>query len=78
MIRFPKKKSKISIEIVTNTIWISIILAMIFALPPLAIFGGIYLLTGNLVIGAIVGFGTHFIILAFSSQISKFLTKIMN
>lgn len=78
MIRFPKKKSKISIEIITNTIWISIILAIIFALPPLTIFGGIYLLTGNLVIGAIVGFGIHFIILAFSSQISKFLTKVMN
>jgi len=78
MIKFPKKKTKISTEIVTKTIWISTFLAMILSLPPLGLFLGIYFLTGNLIIGAIVGFGTHFVILVFSSKISKFLINIMS
>ena len=78
MIRFPKKKTKTSTEIVTKTIWISTFLAMILSLPPLGLFLGIYFGTGNLIIGAIVGFGVHFIILVFSSKISKFLINIMS
>ena len=78
MIRFPKKKTEISTEIVTNTIWVSTFLAMILSLPPLGLFLGIYFLTGNIIIGAILGFGTHFIILVFSSKISKLLANIMS
>ena len=78
MIRFPKKKTKTSTEIVTKTIWISTFLAMILSLPPLGLFLGIYFLTGNLIIGAIVGFGVHFVILVFSNKISKFLINIMS
>ena len=78
MIKFPKKKTKTSTEIVTKTIWVSTFLAMILSLPPLGLFLGIYFLTGNLIIGAIVGFGIHFVILAFSTKISKFLTNIMS
>ncbi|MBI2127820.1 MAG: hypothetical protein HYU00_02005 [Nitrosarchaeum sp.] len=78
MIKIPKKKTKTSTEIVTRTIWVSTFLAMILSLPPLGLFLGIYFLTGNLIIGAIVGFGTHFVILVFSSKISKFLINIMS
>ena len=78
MIRFPKKKTEISPDIVTNTIWVSTFLAMILSLPPLGLFLGIYFLTGNIIIGAILGFGTHFIILAFSTKISKLLTNAMS
>jgi len=78
MIKIPKKKTKTSTEIVTKTIWVSTFLAMILSLPPLGLFLGIYFLTGNLIIGAIVGFGTHFVILVFSSKISKFLIRIMS
>ncbi len=78
MIRFPKKKTKTSTEIVTRTIWVSTFLAMILSLPPLGLFLGIYFLTGNLIIGAIVGFGVHFAILAFASKISKFLTRVIS
>ena len=75
---FPKKKSGLTPEIIANTIWISSFMAMIFSLPPLGLFLGIYFGTGNLIIGALVGFGTHFITLAFSDKISRFLTKIMS
>ena len=78
MIRFPKKKNDISTETVINTIWVSTFLGMIFSLPPLGIFLGIYFSTGNIAVGAILGFGVHFVTLAFSSKISKFLTQIMS
>ena len=78
MIRFPKKKNDISTETMINTIWVSTFMGMIFSLPPLGIFLGIYFSTGNIAIGAILGFGVHFITLAFASRISKFLTKIMS
>ncbi|MDH5430851.1 MAG: hypothetical protein OEW78_03100 [Nitrosopumilus sp.] len=78
MIRFPKKKQDISTETVINTIWVSAFMAMIFSLPPLGIFLGIYFGTGNLIIGAILGFSVHFVTLAFSSRISKFLTLILS
>jgi len=78
MIRFPKKKNDISTETMINTIWVSAFMGMIFSLPPLGIFLGIYFSTENIAIGAIIGFGVHFVILAFSSRISKFLTQIMS
>lgn len=78
MIKFPKKKHNISTETLINTIWVSTFLAMIFSIPPLTIFLGIYFGTGNLAVGAILGFATHFVILAFSAKISKFLTQILS
>lgn len=78
MIRFPNKNKEISTEIVVKTIWISTFLAMILSLPPLGLFIGIYFVTGNLIIGAFVGFGVHFTTLVFSSKISKFLTNIIS
>ncbi len=73
----PKKK-KIPTELVIKTIWISTFLAMIFTLPSLGIFLGIYYGTGNLILGAVLGFGVHVIALIFSNKISKFLIKIMS
>ena len=78
MLRFPKKKNDISTETMINTIWVSTFMGMIFSLPPLGIFLGIYFSTGNIAIGAILGFGVHFVTLALSSRISKFLTQIMS
>jgi hypothetical protein len=78
MFNFRKKKTEISTEVLVKFIWVSSFLAMIFAIPPLALFLGIYYLTGELIIGAIIGFGLHFVILAFSGRISKKITKIMS
>ena len=78
MFNFPKRKTEISTEVLVKFIWVSSFLAMIFALPPLALFLGIYFVTGEVIIGAIIGFGLHFVILAFSGKISKVITKIMS
>ena len=77
MVDQPKKK-KIPTKLVINTIWISTFLAMIFTLPSLAIFLGIYYGTGQLILGAVLGFGVHVVALIFSGRISKFLIKVMN
>ena len=53
-------------------------MALIFALPSLGVFLGIYYGTGNLIVGAVLGFGVHIVTLAFSGRISKYLNKIMN
>ena len=73
---FPKKNTETAFDILTN--WVSISLALIFALPSLGLFLGIYFVTGNLILGAVLGFGIHFVIFAFSERISKFLTKRMS
>ena len=78
MIRLHKKKSDISGETLVNTVWVSTFLALVLTVPALGLFLGIYFSTGNLLVGAIVGFGLHFVTLAFSDRISKFLTRIMN
>ena len=78
MFNFKKKKTEVSTELLVKFIWVSSFLAMIFALPPLAVFLGIYFLTGELIIGAVIGFGLHFVILAFSGKISKVITKLMS
>jgi hypothetical protein len=78
MDRFSNKKAEISSEVLARTVWVSISMAMILSLPPLGLFLGIYFTTGNLIIGALIGFGIHFVFLALSSKISKYLTKIVS
>ncbi|WP_100182978.1 hypothetical protein [Candidatus Nitrosotenuis aquarius] len=78
MIRLHKKKQDITTETLVNTVWVSTFLALVLTIPALAVFLGIYFGTGNLVAGAVVGFGLHFVTLAFSDRISKKLTRILS
>ena len=77
MIEFPKKKNEITIDLIVKTFSRSTILALIFTLPSLAVFLGIYYTTDNLLVSVVIGFGIHFVTLIFSGRISKFLTKVM-
>ncbi len=78
MIKIHRKKQDITTEALVNTVWVSTFLALILTIPPLGIFLGIYFTTTNLVVGAVVGFGVHFVTLAFSDKISKRLTEILS
>ncbi|MBM3904590.1 MAG: hypothetical protein FJ357_05615 [Thaumarchaeota archaeon] len=78
MIRLHKKKQDITTETLVNSVWVSTFLALVLTIPALVVFLGIYFGTGNLAIGAIVGFGLHFVTLAFSDRISKKLTRILS
>jgi len=75
VIDFEKKKSDEPIPSLSKILGKSTILALIFTVPALGVFLGIYYGTGNLLVGAVVGFSIHFVALAFSGRISKFLVK---
>ncbi len=77
MINLKKKNNDESPVSFSTIIWKSSILAMIFVLPALGIFLGIYYSTGNLIVGAVLGFGVHFTTLAFSGRISNWLVKVL-
>ncbi len=76
MINIDKKMPDDKFDIISQILWKSSILALIFTVPALAIFLGIYYGTGNLIVGAVIGFGVHFTTLAFSGRISKRLERI--
>lgn len=78
MIKIHKKKSEITTDALVNTIWVSTFLALILTLPALGIFLGIYFATSSIVIGAVIGFGLHFVTLAFSDRISRYLTRLLS
>ena len=78
MINLDKKISNDKPVTLSKILWKSSILALIFTIPALGIFLGIYYGTGNLIVGAILGFGVHFATLAFSGRISKWLVKFQN
>lgn len=58
-------------------IWVSTFLALIFTLPALGVFLAIHHYMDNLLIAASVGFGIHFVALAFSGRLSRFLTRLV-
>ncbi|HXV51059.1 MAG TPA: hypothetical protein VD689_02900 [Nitrosopumilaceae archaeon] len=78
MIRIHKKKAEITAEVLVNTVWVSTFLALILTIPALGVFLGIYFTTSNLLVGAVIGFGLHFVTLAFSDKISKRLTRLLS
>lgn len=78
MINLDKKMPDGKPVTLSKILWKSSILALIFTVPALGIFLGIYYGTGNLIVGAIVGFSVHFATLAFSGRISKWLVKFQN
>lgn len=75
MINLGKKNPDEQSEIFSRLVINSSILAVIFTVPALTIFLVIYYGTGNLLVGAVLGFGIHFVTLAFSGRISKWLMR---
>jgi hypothetical protein len=57
---------------------VSVILALLFTVPALGIFLGIYWYTDNILMGAIIGFVIHFITLGFSYTISQSISSFLD
>lgn len=53
----------------------STVMAVVFAAPPIGIFLALHHYTGSVLAGAVVGFGAHFAILAFSPRIAQLLIR---
>ncbi len=63
-------------DVVMKGVWVSTAIALILTLPPLGIFLGVWHSGGNLIIGTIIGFGLHFVLLALSEKISSILLRL--
>jgi hypothetical protein len=76
-LKFPGQSyANLTPELMFKSMWTSTVLAIIFALPPVGLFLGLYQADVNIGIGAGVSFGLHFAILAFSKKISGALVKL--
>lgn len=76
-LKFPGQSyANLTPELMFKSMWTSTVLAMIFALPPVGLFLGLYQADVNIGVAAGVGFGLHFAILAFSKKISGALVKL--
>lgn len=74
---FSYKNSKdVSPDDLIKSFWLSTAMALILVLPPLAILAGIHHGIGDILIASLVGFGVHFVILAFSVRICSQLERL--
>ena len=53
--------------------WVSSILAAILAIPSLGVFVYFFTVLDNILVGALLAFGIHFVILSVSDKIANFL-----
>jgi len=76
---FPCQKSEnVTPDHMIKLISVSVILALLFTVPALGIFLGIYWYTDNILMGAIIGFAIHFITLGFSYTISQSISSFLD
>lgn len=73
-----RRFENISPDALIKSFWVSSALALIMTLPPLGIFLAFYYNGGNILVGAIIGFGLHFAFLALSERISNALLRLFD
>ena len=66
----------ISPDDLIKSFWLSTAMALVLVLPPLAILMGLHYSIGDILIASLVGFGVHFVILAFSVRICSQLERL--
>jgi len=77
-IRFVRQKNdSVTPDVIMKSFWVSTSLALILTIPPLAIFIAIFH-SGNLLIGAVIGFGIHFVLFSLCGRISSFITSLFD
>ena len=55
--------------------WVSSILAAILAIPSIGVFVYFFTVLDNILVGALLAFGIHFVILSVSDKIANFLIR---
>ena len=58
--------------------WVSSILAAVLAIPSIGVFVYFFTVLDNILVGALLAFGIHFIILSVSDRIANFLIRIID
>jgi len=73
-----RRLENLSPDTLIKSFWVSSALALIMTLPPLGIFLAFYYNGGNILAGAIIGFGLHFVLLAVSEWMSNGLSRLFD
>ena len=73
-----RRNDSITPDIIMKSFWVSTSLALILTIPPLTIFIAIFHNSGNLLMGAVIGFGIHFALFSLSGRISSFITSLFD
>lgn len=73
-----RRLENVSPDALIKSFWVSSALALIMTLPPLGIFLALYYNDGNILAGAVMGFGLHFVLLALSERISNALSRLFD
>ncbi len=68
--------NSLSPDFMVKSAWVSTAIALILTLPPVGLFMSIYQNTDNLLLGAGVGFGLHFMLIGLSGRISSALSRL--
>ena len=64
--------------ILVKSFWVSTALAVILTLPALGVFIAVSQNSGNILVGSVIGFGLHFLLLSTSGRISSVLSSILD
>jgi heme/copper-type cytochrome/quinol oxidase subunit 4 len=64
--------------ILVKSFWVSTVLAVILTLLALGVFIAVSQNSGNILIGSVIGFGLHFLLLSASGRISSALSSILD
>jgi len=73
-----RQLENVSPDTLIKSFWVSSALALIMTLPPLGILLTFHYNGGNILVGTIVGFGLHFVLLALSERISNALSRLFD
>jgi hypothetical protein len=73
-----QRTDNITPDVLVKSFWVSTALALILTLPALGVFIAVFQSSGNMLIGSIVGFCIHFVILSKSEKISTALTSLFD
>ena len=73
-----RRLENVSPDTLIKSFWVSSTLALIMTLPPLGILLTFHYNGGNILVGTIVGFGLHFVLLALSERISNALSRLFD
>ena len=79
MLHFIKQTNDtITPDIIMKSFWVSTSLALILTIPSLTIFLAMFHSSSNILMGAVIGFGIHFVLFALSGRISSFITSLLD
>ena len=67
--------TKPNLDFLALGFWVSSILAAILAIPSIGVFVYFFTVLDNILVGALLAFGIHFIILSVSDKIANFLIR---